>query len=75
MKKRLKIVENIKEAQKNETTCDDYAIGLYNGMELALSILQDRKAELLFSAKEQQVEVQEEQTGRTVISGVRKRGD
>lgn len=76
IKKRIRTVENMKEAQRNEATNDDYTLGMYNGLELALSVIQDRKADLLYCVREPQlIEEQEEQKiGRTVAHGVRKVG-
>lgn len=53
---------------------DDYMVGCYNGLELALSILEEREPMFVCVTKEPQViEGQEEETKRTIASGIRRR--
>lgn len=65
--------------QKQNIT-DEYSCGIYNGLELALAILEEREPEFVFVEKkdepEQEPEQMEEtkQKGRTVASGMRKLG-
>ena len=41
-KERLKNIKEIKNVQKKNLT-DDYMVGIYNGMELALAIMENRE--------------------------------
>lgn len=74
-KRKIKIIKNIKEEQK-EHVIDDYTAGLYNGLEMAVSILEGSKAEFIFVQNETKVtEKEEEGTGRTIMSGIIKGGN
>ena len=55
--------------QKQNIT-DDYSCGIYNGLELALAILEEREPEFVFVEKKEEPK----QKGRTVASGIRKLG-
>ena len=59
--------------QKQNIT-DEYSCGIYNGLELALVILEEREPEIVFKEnKEEPKQVEEtKQKGRTVASGIRK---
>lgn len=61
--------------QKQNIT-DDYNCGIYNGLELALAVLEEREPEFVFFDKKEETKQMEEtkQKGRTVASGVRKLG-
>ena len=61
--------------QKQNIT-DEYSCGIYNGLELALSILEEREPEFVFVEKKEESKQMEEteQKGRTVASGIRKLG-
>lgn len=75
-KKRVKELKRIRELQRQalETDTDDYMVGLYNGLEMATAILENREPEFLDIVKEPPViENEEEQTGRTVANGIRRR--
>lgn len=75
-KKRVKELKRIRELQRQalETDTDDYMVGLYNGLEMATAILENREPEFLDIVKEPPViENEEEQTGRTVATGIRRR--
>lgn len=75
-KKRVKELKRIRELQRQalETDTDDYMVGLYNGLEMATAILENREPEFLDIVKEPPViEGEEEQTGRTIASGIRRR--
>ena len=57
-----------------EKSPDDYSIGIYNGLELALSIAEGREPVFVFCDNGVQVvsgESKEEKLGRTVASGKR----
>lgn len=75
-KKIVKELKRIRELQRQalETDTDDYMVGLYNGLEMATAILENREPEFLDLVKEPPViEGEEEQTGRTISSGIRRR--
>ena len=76
LRSKTKEVKNIRELQKQslEKSTDDYMVGLYNGLEMATAILENREPEFLDLVKEPPViENEEEQTGRTVANGIRRR--
>ena len=55
---------------------DDYSVGVTNGVELALALLEDREPELICTVNDTPilVEKQEEKrgTGRTTVTGIRR---
>lgn len=61
-------------AKQNIT--DEYSCGVYNGLELALAVLEEREPEFVFVEKKEEPKQMEKtkQKGRTVASGVRKLG-
>lgn len=76
LRSKIKQVKDIIDLQKQslEKSTDDYMVGLYNGLEIASAILEGREPEFLTCVKEPPViENEEEQTGRTVASGIRRR--
>ena len=75
LKSKTKEVKNIRDLQKQslEKSTDDYMVGLYNGLEMATAILENREPEFLDLVKEPTViEGREEKIGRTTFSGVRR---
>nr|DAG53325.1 MAG TPA: hypothetical protein [Caudoviricetes sp.] len=75
-KKRVKELRRIRDLQKQalETDADDYMVGLYNGLEFAVAIMEDREPVFETTvSKETQVIEHEEEKGRTVKSGIIKR--
>lgn len=64
-------IERLKAMQKSQIN-DDYSCGIYNGLELATAILENREPEFLDLVKEPPVIEEEEKVGRTEFSGVRK---
>lgn len=76
-KSKKKQIKEIKELQKQslQKTQDDYMIGLYNGLEIAVAILENREPTFLSCVSKQHkcIENEEEiETGRTIFSGKRK---
>jgi hypothetical protein len=67
----LKRVKNVQE-QSLKGVHDDYMIGLYNGLELAVAIMENRKPVYLSCIKEpEQIEnVEKQEVGRTCYNGV-----
>ena len=78
--KKAKEIERIQSMQMKilESNGDDYIVGIYNGLEMALAVLLNREPVFVSKLNEPQVidrtENEEEKTGRTVFSGVRKVG-
>lgn len=76
LKSKTNEVKNIRDLQKQslDKLTDDYMVGLYNGLEMATAILENREPEFLACVKEPPViEKKEEQTGRTIASGIKRR--
>lgn len=67
----LKRVKNVQE-QSLKGVHDDYMIGLYNGLELAVAIMENRKPVYLSCIKEpEQIEnIEKQEVGRTCYNGV-----
>ena len=66
-------IKRLRDLQR-DSIIDEYMAGLYNGLELALSTLEERKAEFVtFTSEPEVIEAEEEQLGRTVASGVLRR--
>ena len=67
-------IERLKTNQEQNIN-DDYTLGIYNGLELALSVLENRKPE--FKIIENEVKViegnEERNNGRTIANGIIKR--
>lgn len=77
LKTRVKEVKKIRKIQEKtiETNADDYMIGLFNGLEMAVAILENREPEFIVTTKEPKVvEHEEEQYGRTIASGIKRKG-
>lgn len=74
-KRKIREIENIKQLQKQtmEEQKDDYMVGLYNGIEIILAILQNREPEYETCLHDPEIIDTEEQKGRTVASGIRRR--
>lgn len=74
---KIKQIKQLHELQKQhiETTNDNYSVGIYNGLELALAICEKREPNLLYTLSETKVFEQEEQkeTRKTKYAGVRRR--
>lgn len=77
LKTRVKKVKEIRKVQEQmiETNADYYMVGLFNGLEMAVAILENREPEFRATVKEPQiVEHEEEQCGRTIVSGIKRKG-
>lgn len=71
-------VKRMKELQKQCTTDkkDHYMVGMFNGLELATSILEDRQPEFMDMEREPPIiEHEEPEAGRTIVTGIRRRGN
>lgn len=73
-RKRLKELKRIKDVQEQNLGVDqdEYMVGMYNGLELAVAIMENRVPVYVSCEKEpEQIESKEEQeVGRTCYSGV-----
>ena len=66
-------IEMLKEMQKGNI-CDDYSCGLYNGIELCAAVVENREPEFAtYDAEPKNIEVEEEEAGRTIAHGIIKR--
>lgn len=74
-KKRIRELKRVKDAQEQSLKAehDDYMTGLYNGLEMAVAILEDREPIFETYVKEPEIKKAEEQKGRTLQSGIRRR--
>lgn len=73
-KKRVKELKRIRGLQRQalETDTDDYMVGLYNGLEFAVAIMEDREPVFETTVtKETDVIEREEEKGRTIKSGIK----
>lgn len=72
--KRIRELKRVKDVQKQSLkgVHDDYMIGLYNGLELAVAIMENRKPIYLSCIKEpEQIEnIEKQEAGRTCYNGV-----
>ncbi len=69
-------INNVKNIQKQslQTSKDDYMVGLYNGLEIAVAILEDREPVFECCVSEPEiVKNEDEEVGRTLHSGIRRR--
>lgn len=75
VRRQRKELVRLHDMQKQNIT-DEYSCGIYNGLELALAILEEREPEFVFAEKKEEPKQTEEtkQKGRTVASGMRKLG-
>lgn len=67
-----KDARTLRTMRETVNVCDDYTCGLYNGLELAIAILESREPELVSIENEPQIYEAEEKEGRTIYSGHRR---
>lgn len=70
---KIKEIKRLKLVQEQKIS-DDYTVGVYNGLELALSVLEKREPDFKTFVKESEIIERENNNGRTIMSGVRRRG-
>lgn len=70
-KKQIKEIRDLQEQNIVNNENDEYMIGVYNGIEIALAMLENREPIFKTVTKEPEVIERKEQSGRTVVSGVR----
>lgn len=72
--KRIRELKRVKDVQEQSLKAehDDYMIGLYNGLELAVAIMENRKPVYLSCIKEpEQIEnIEKQEVGRTCYNGI-----
>lgn len=71
-RKKIEQIEKMRQSQSINVK-DDYSAGFYNGLELAMSILDGREPEYMTAINNPDVVDCEEKSGRTMASGVIKR--
>ena len=73
LRSKTKQVKDIRDLQKQslEKSADDYMVGLYNGLEMAVAIMENREPEFEACVREPEVVEQEKEIGRTIASGKR----
>lgn len=69
--KKLKETQAFLKADLN----NEYTVGQYNGIEYALSVLEQREPEYAVIIKEPEVKEVQKEIGRTVASGIKRRGN
>ena len=72
-KDKIKEIKRLKLIQEQKIS-DDYTVGIYNGLELALSVLEKREPDFKTFEKESEIIERENNNGRTIMSGIRRRG-
>lgn len=75
-KNKTKKVKAVRNLQKRiiDKNADDYSIGLYNGLEMAVAILEKREPVFeMCVTKQPEIIEKEEKQGRTVANGIRRR--
>lgn len=78
LRNKIKQLEELKQKQLQECVenrCDEN-IGLYNGIEISLAVLQNREPSFLCNPQKQEIEVenlQTEENRRTITSGIVRR--
>lgn len=70
-KKQIKEIRDLQEQNIVNNENDEYMIGVYNGIEIALAMLENREPIFKTVTKEPEVIERKEQSGRTIVSGVR----
>ena len=69
--RKLKETQEFLKAEMNS----EYTVGQYNGIEYALSVLEQRKPEYAVIVREPEVKEVQKEIGRTVASGIKRRGN
>lgn len=73
---KTKKINQIKELQKQNienNKHDEYMVGVYNGIEMALAILENREPVFVDVLKEPKTIEKVEQIGRTISNGIRRK--
>lgn len=73
---KTKKIKQIKELQKQNienNMNDEYMVGVYNGIEIALAMLENREPIFVDVLKEPTTTEKVEQVGRTILNGIRRK--
>lgn len=73
---KTKKINQIKELQKQNVENnkhDEYMVGVYNGIEMTLAILENREPIFINVLKEPKTTEKVEQIGRTISNGIRRK--
>lgn len=62
-------IRRIKQMQEQNIT-DEYTVGIYNGIEMCLAILENREPEFKTVEKKTEIKEAEEENRRTIASGI-----
>lgn len=71
-KEALRSLVTAQKAQVDAKETDEYNIGIYNGLEIALALLEEREPKVILAIQKKTEETANTQRGRTVASGKRK---
>lgn len=63
-------LKQIQESKVNVEPDNQFNVGIYNGIEIALSVLEERKPKLFIIPQMESTTKEEPQRGRTVHSGI-----
>lgn len=66
----IKRLKQIQESKVNIEPDNQFNVGVYNGIEIALSVLEERKPKLFTIPQVESTTKEEPQRGRTVHSGI-----
>lgn len=75
LESKIEAIRNLIVAQKahvDANESDEYNIGIYNGLEIALALLEEREPRVILAIQKKPEETANTQQGRTVASGKRK---
>ena len=67
-KKQIKEIRDLQEQNIVNNEHDEYMVGVYNGIEIALAMLENREPIFKTVTKEPEVIERKEQSGRTIVS-------
>lgn len=71
-KESLRSLVTAQKAHVDAKETDEYNIGIYNGLEIALALLEEREPRVILAIQKKPEETANTQRGRTVTSGKRK---
>lgn len=71
-KESLRSLVTAQKAHVDAKETDEYNIGIYNGLEIALALLEEREPRVILAIQKKTEETANIQRGRTVASGKRK---
>lgn len=75
LESKIEAIRSLLTAQKANVDVketDEYNVGIYNGLEIALALLEEREPKVILAIQKKAEETANTQRGRTVASGKRK---